>query len=120
MKVIRKKLILNKKDYYKIHLNIINSILPVKLTSKELEVLAVFMSLEGDIKKDPFGTSGRKIVMSIVGISPGGLGNYLHSLKKKGFINIVNNKLNILNILIPEEKNQFYEFKISKNESNTI
>lgn len=117
MKIFRKSLKLSKADYYETHLLIINHILPIQLTPKEAEVLAAFMSLEGDIAADPFGTSGRKIVRSKLGISPGGLGNYLDQLKKKGFVLESENKeLTILPILIPDLKVQGYQFKLEINE----
>jgi hypothetical protein len=116
MNIIRKTVLLNKQEYFKKHLLIINHILPVQMTSKEAEVLAAFMSLEGDIGEEPFGTSGRKIVRSRVGISAGGLGNYLDQLKSKGFIYEDDGKLVILPILIPEKKEQGYQFKLMVNE----
>ena len=86
------------------------------MTPKEAEVLAAFMSLEGDIAKDPFGTSGRKIVRQQVGISPGGLGNYLDQLKEKGFIYLrEDNTLQVLPFLIPDSKEQEYQFKLENN-----
>lgn len=116
MNIIRKILRLNKEEYYKKHLLIINHLLPIQMTPKEAEVLAAFMSLEGDIANDPFGTSGRKIVKNKLGISAGGLGNYLDQLKKKGFILSNDNTLYILPILIPERKVQGYQFKLENNE----
>lgn len=118
MKVIRKSLSdLSEKDYYNKHLQIINQILPVQMTNKEVEVLASFMSLGGDIiKKDRLGTTARKIVMNQLSISPGGLGNYLKSLKNKGFI--FYNDFNVLvikEILFPEKERQGYQFKIEQN-----
>lgn len=116
MKTIRKILKLDKTKYYEKHLLIINQLLPVQMTPKEAEVLAAFMSLEGDIAKDPFGTSGRKLVRAQVKISPGGLGNYLDQLKTKGFIYESNKELKILPILMPERKEQLYEFKLELDE----
>ena len=116
MEIIRKTLKLSKEDYYIKHLFLINHILPVQMTPKEIEVLAAFMSLEGDILKDQFGTSGRKIVRDKVGISAGGLGNYLEQIKNKGFIIETNKVLSILPILIPNKKVQGYQFKLEINE----
>ena len=83
------------------------------MTPKEAEVLAIFMALEGDISSDPFGTSGRKIVRNKMNISSGGLGNYLRDLKDKGFIlTKVDGELYILPILIPQDKEQGYQFKL--------
>lgn len=116
MHVIKKTLRLNKKEYYEKHLLIINNVLPIQMTPKEAEVLAAFMSLEGDIARDPFGTSGRKIVREQVGISQGGLGNYLEQLKSKGFIYEKEKVLMILPILMPQKDIQGYQFKLENNE----
>jgi DNA-binding MarR family transcriptional regulator len=114
MNIIKKSLRLSRGDYYTKHLLIINHILPIQMTPKEAEVLAAFMSLEGDLADDPFSTTGRKIVRERVGISAGGLGNYLDQLKEKGFILEVDKVLSILSILIPEKKVQGYQFKLEE------
>jgi len=112
MKIVKKALILSREEFYKKHLHIINHILPIQLTYKEAEVLAHFLSLEGDIAKDPFGTSGRKIVKTRMGISSGGLGNYLDQLKSKEFIYEEDGELKVYPKLIPEKDIQFYQFKL--------
>jgi hypothetical protein len=38
---------------------------------KEIEVVACFLSLEGDLAKDPISTTGRKIVRDRLDLSPG-------------------------------------------------
>ena len=72
------------------------------------------MSLEGDIANDRFGTSARKIVRSQLNISPGGLGNYLKSLRSKGFLKEEAGTFVILSILHPSPEGQGYMFKLSK------
>lgn len=114
MKKIVKHLKLSKEEYYKKHLFIINHILPVQLTPKEVEVLAAFMALEGDIANDLFGTSGRKIVKDKLNLSAGGLGNYLDQLRTKGFITGTNKDLHIIPILIPSKKKQEYHFLLEE------
>jgi hypothetical protein len=116
MEIIKKALQLNREEYYKKHLLLINHILPIQMTPKEAEVLAAFMSLQGDISREPFGTSGRKIVREKLGISAGGLGNYLEQLKNKKFIYGDEKNIKILPILIPNEKVQGYQFKLEINE----
>ena len=120
MEIIRKALSLSKEEYYKKHLLIINHILPIQMTPKEAEVLAAFMSLEGDISRDPFSTTGRKLVRDKLGISAGGLGNYLDQLKTKGFIYEDEQDeiklLKIFPILVPNKKVQGYQFKLEINE----
>ena len=99
---------MEKDEYYHKHLMIINPFLPIHLTPKEIEVLALFMSMTGDISKDRFGTTARKIVMEKLELSRSGLSNHMKSLKNKGFIK----KDKILPILFPEENEQMYQFKI--------
>ena len=43
-------------------MEIINPFLPIKLTPREIEVLAAFMSLENELAEDRFGTTARKVV----------------------------------------------------------
>lgn len=85
-KVLRKVQRVSRDEYFRTHLQIVNSLLPVKLTTKEVEVLAAFMSLEGDIANDRFGTSARKFIKKKLNLSDGGLGNYLKTYRDKGFI----------------------------------
>lgn len=117
MKTITKKLTLPKESYFETHLNLINCLLPVKLTPKEIIVLARFMCLEGDIANDMFGTSARKIIMGQLKLSPGGLGNYLKLFRDKGFIIEREDTTVILPILIPEKTEQLYTFKLEVDES---
>ena len=115
METLKKKLTLTKNDYYTKHLSIVNVFLPVKMTPKEIEVLAIFMSLEGDIAEQRFGTSARKIVMTEMNIKPGGLGNYFISLTKKRFlIEDEQHKFKILPILYPDPTVQNYMFQFIK------
>jgi hypothetical protein len=109
MKAISKKLTLPTREYYTIHLSIVNALIPTKLTPKEIDVLGFFMSLKGDIAKDRFGTTARKLVMKELNLSDGGLGNYLKSLREKGFISLTNE---ILPTLIPNEDKQEYFFQL--------
>lgn len=117
MAIVKKRLKLSKEKYYEKHLLIINHLLPIQMTPKEAEVLSAFMSLEGDIMKDPFGTSGRKIVRQRLKISAGGLGNYLRDLKEKEFILTgEDGSLYIFPLLIPDKKMQGYQFKLEIDE----
>lgn len=108
MNVISKVLKLSKLEYYEKHLSILNLIIPVKMTPKEIEVLAKFMSFEGELENDRFGTTARKLVKEEVGLSSGGLGNYLKSLKEKKFIK---DDDTILSILFPNKEQQLYQFQ---------
>lgn len=115
MRIIQKSILqLKGAEYYIYHLSIINPFLPVELTPKEREVLGAFMSFKGDLAdKDRFGTSFRKAVKTMLSLSDGGLSNHLTSLKSKGAIQEdLQGVMQVAPILIPEEKQQFYQFKI--------
>lgn len=120
MKVLQKWIKTNHKEYYKIHLTIINSLLPTKMTDKELEVVAAFLSLSPDIIEDGyFNPLARKKVLNILNISAAGLSNHLKSLIDKGFLSktIVEDvvtSITIKEFLIPENDNQGYKFKLTK------
>jgi len=115
MKIIQKGIVgLKEAQYYIYHLSIINPFLPIELTPKEREILGTFMSFKGDLaEKNRFGTTFRKEVKNILRMSDGGLSNHLSSLKEKGAIREdLGGVIVIASILLPEEKQQFYQFKI--------
>lgn len=115
MRIIQKGIVgLKDAQYYIYHLSIINPFLPIELTPKEREVLGNFMAFKGDLaKKDRFCSSYRKQVKITLGMSDGGLSNHLSSLKNKGAIKEdLNGTIQIASILLPEEKQQNYQFKI--------
>lgn len=113
MPAIQKILKLSKNQYYETHLLLVNALLPAKMTPKEVEVMARFMALEGDIANDRFGTSARKIIKDELGISDGGLGNYLKSLKTKNFLRLdAENKIQFHPLLLNDPNQQLYNFKL--------
>lgn len=117
MKIIRQSYTVGNNDYYKLHLSIINTILPVKLTEKEIDVLGKFMSLEKSLIEDEyFNSVTRKKVMDELNLKPGGLSNHLKSMIDKGFLskNKITKKITIKPFLLPEEKTQGYQIKITK------
>lgn len=117
MQTIRKALRLSQEEYYKVHLSIVNTIIPEKMTPKEIEVLSSFMSLEGDIALVRFGPSARKIVRENLGLSPTGLSNYISSLLEKKFLTKQGDSINIWPILIPEKDMQHYQFKLENTDA---
>lgn len=118
MSIITKTLKLSRRDFYKKHLLIINHILPVQMSTKQAEVLAAFISLEGVLGEHKFSTLGRKLVMEELGLDPGGLGNYLRFFTKNGYItrDIETKEYKITSILIPNDKEQLYQFKLISND----
>jgi DNA-binding MarR family transcriptional regulator len=114
---IRKVLKLERGEFYLKHLEIINPFLPVRLTPREIEVLAAFMSLENELSEDRFGTTARKVVRNKLTITPGGLGNYLKSLKQKGFIYKRQGAFQIAGIVMPTDDVQTYSFSLTNYSS---
>lgn len=104
---------LNKVAYYATHLAIINAFLPVKLTEREMQVIARVMSFEGEMAQDKFGTSARKILKTDLSMSDGGLGNFLKSMRDKRVIREnPEGKLDIHPILRNNPIEQVYNFKL--------
>jgi DNA-binding transcriptional ArsR family regulator len=116
MKIIQKGIVgLSGPQYYIQHLGIINPFLPVELTPKEREVLGNFMAFKGEVaERNRFSTVFRKEVKRALKMSDGGLSNHLTSLKNKGAIKEeLDGSITIASILLPEDKQQFYQFKIT-------
>lgn len=106
-----------KVEYFKQHLNIVQAVLPISLTKKEIDILANFMALEGKDAVFPFVGKSRKKVREQVGMSVASLGNYLSVLKdKEAIIEDEDGDLYINPILIAELPTQGYQFKIQYNE----
>ena len=85
-----KKENLRKKEFFPKYLRLVNVILPDPLTQREIDVLAGFMQLEGDlVKEDRFGTQARSLVRKKFGFKTySNLDNYIRFFKKKGVIQV--------------------------------
>lgn len=120
MQVIQKELRINSEQYYLMHLNIINSVFSVKLTDKEIEVLAGFMALDKNITgTDMFNTYARRLVKErLKGMSAGSLSNHLKAMIDKGFLtkDEISNRISIKEFLLPEDTWQGYQFRIIKQD----
>lgn len=117
MKIIQQAFKVENQEYYTMHLQISNAVLPVKLTDKELEVLAAFMGLDKNIiEENHFNPVARKKVLKRLNLSAAGLSNHLKSMINKGFLikNDITNAITIREFLLPEEDGQGYQFKIVK------
>lgn len=113
--LIQKKLVLEKKEYITMHLNIVNSFLPNKMTPTEIEVLVSFLCLSKELTGDYlFNTEARKRVMEELKMQPGGLGNHLNSLIKKQILTKgeYTNKIELQPFLEFGEKTTKYQFLI--------
>jgi len=112
MKPLKKQLRLDNKEFYITHMSIVNALLPIKMTPKEVEIIAAFLSITGTLADDRFSTTGRQVVRNMLGISHQYLTNYIKSLIKKGFIQNNNDKLELTPILFPEREEQNYIIKL--------
>lgn len=112
MKPIAKTVLLEQYDYYATHLSLINCVLPVKLKPKEIEVLSHFMSFKEDPENERFSSHNRKIVRNRLNISHGGLSNYINSLRDKKFLIGRGKDVQILPLLMPDNLEQTYMFKL--------
>ncbi len=102
-------------NYHILHLTIINPFLPKPLTTKEIAFLAAFLEIEGElVEDDRFNTVVRKKVMEKLGLSPGGMSNYLKALINKSIIskNEYSGRLSVHDALLPGDKAQGYQFKL--------
>lgn len=122
MQVITNVLKVSKYDYYVKHLEILNIILPEtvfpdKLSSKEIEVLAAFMSQEKNlIEDDMFNGVVRKKVMDKLSQKPGGLSNHLKKMIEKKFLekNDLTKRIVMKTFLYPADNHQGYRIKLVK------
>ena len=122
MKVITKVLQVSKFDYYRKHLELLNVLLPEdkfpeRLSSKEIEVLAAFMSQDENlIEEDMFNGVVRKKVMERLSLKPGGLGNHLKKMIAKNYLtkSDITRKITLKSYMFPIDNNQGYRVKITK------
>lgn len=113
--MINKRIEKQGSKYYLQHLEIINPIIPVKMTAKEMEILAEFMNFDGVIGKNRFGSTARKIVREVCQVSSANLSNYIKSLITKGYIiKDESGLLSIRDFIVPENNSQTYTFKLVK------
>lgn len=112
MQPLKKQLKLDSRSYYITHMNILNALLPIKMTPAEIEIIAAFLEINGTLADNRFSTTGRQIVRDSLRISHQYLTNYIQSLMKKGFIVKKNDKLQLIPILFPESESQEYSITI--------
>jgi len=112
MKPYKKTLELPRREYYEVHLNLVNSIARLGLTNREIEVLSAFMSLEGELADNMFCTLSRKKVRLALELSDAGLSNFIRSLGSKKCIISVDDNLQIHPTLHPKDSEQLYYFKL--------
>lgn len=120
MNSIKKVLSLNREDYYTKHLQIVNTLLPVQLNKKEIEVLSLFMSMYNP-EYGMFNSVTRKKVMERLQLSSGGLSNYITSMTNKGFLqrNTISGIVKVRDFIMPDNKGQEYIIRVTNNEERS-
>lgn len=79
----------SKKEFYQKHLELLNISVDkkYKLTQKEIDVLASFLSIPPELDKgDKFNLAARQKIRMDLKLSSGGLSNYIKSLINKKYI----------------------------------
>lgn len=121
MTPIKKGLVLPREEYYVKHLEVLNVILPEKLTGKEIQILSSFMSLPlSMVEDDRFNTLARKQVKKHCEISDASLSNHLGNMIEKKFLfrSQITNKITINELILAGDSGQAYTilFKVAKDE----
>lgn len=79
---IVKTFVCDGKGYYERHLRIMNAMLPVMMTEKEVEFLGCWMYFGGGEMDERI----KRLVKECMGLSASGFSNYMSGLRKKGFV----------------------------------
>ena len=102
-------------DYFKRHLKVVNALMPESkyMTKREIDVLAAFMSIKGELAEPRFSTLSRKKVKQRLNMKDSNLSNQLRSLKRKEMIRVKSdNSLEIWDILFANPNKQGYLLKV--------
>ena len=97
-------------DYFKKHLEIIEVFLPIKFTDKEKDLLSYVMFNTDDYV---LKQSVKNAIRKKFNLSSQMLYNITRSLKNKGALIEIDERLVIVSTIIPNKKNQKYEFFIT-------
>lgn len=103
---------INRKELYKTYYQILNSVL--NLTKTEIEILDKFRELSKD-DAHKLGSDERKLISSELKMSIYNLNNYIRTLKDKGMLITVDNKLIINPNLLLEDNKPSYSVKFKIN-----
>lgn len=115
--MIHKEVRLSPYLYCLVNLKVMSSLVDTKMSVKEIEVLATFLSLDpGLTGSSMFNPEARKEVMKRCNLSAGGLGNHLRSLKKLKVVikDPVNGILKVNPVLVPGSFEQSYNIRLKK------
>jgi len=108
-------------DYYRKHLEVLNTLLPVKLTDKEIDIISILLDRDiSDIEDDLLSTDIRRRLRETLNLSHANISTRLKKLEEKGFIRktVVNKKEKkvLRNFLFPDPSGRTnYEIIIKDN-----
>ena len=112
MQVLKKTVKVSGLEFYKKHLEILNCVLPIVMTSKEIMVLASIMYVQNTF--DSILVDWKKEVCKILSIEKNVLNYSIRNLVKKGFLIRVGDKIEIFSKLVIGGGEQVYYFKIEE------
>ncbi len=104
-------------DYYKAHLEVINPLLPIGLTNKEIDVLSFLMKFNSELKGKLDGLEEdvyRLYLRKELGMTSAALYNHIDRLVAKGAIEDRDTGA-INSILLPNDNSEEYYIKIIKS-----
>jgi DNA-binding MarR family transcriptional regulator len=103
-------------SYYRTHLEVINPLLPIQMTRKEIEVLSFLIKFREDLRgklDDLEEDVYRLYLRKKLGMTPAALHNHIKSLVDKGAI-LDSDSGEVNNILLPGGDSEEYYIKIKK------
>lgn len=113
MKVIEKDFELDSLSYFKAHLGILNALLPIHITHREVEILSHFWSLPVEVRSpNMFCTEARREVSKVLGLNGGSMSNHLKNMRKKGLLLRDGDYFVIAPALLPSDSVQSYRLKL--------
>ena len=122
MENYKKHLKLSNKTFFKIHVEMLNVLLPssMKLSKPELDIISTFLSLdEAIIKDDMFNTLARKQVKEELNMSSAALSNHLRTLiEDKKILNKheITGRITLADFMKPTGNKLEYQFVIENED----
>lgn len=110
----------SKVEYISRYIHILNSFSKDKLTDPQIDVIANFLALDGDlIRENRLSTDARTHVRRQLGMSHSALTNILKRIKDKGYLMSVNGKDKFHKLLIPPEDKKLFKIALIHERSQT-
>ena len=106
--IISQKLPLEKVEYFRTHMAIVSALLRVRLNSKEVDVLASFLSYKRRQGEEYVNYNSRKEVRKELKLSAAGLSNHLSKIIEKGYATRVGKEIIIQPFIEPSSSQQGY------------